>query len=185
MKHVIHSIAFILVALMSTGCFGPSEKGRDFSVRETRSLVQGESTKADVRQLLGEPTETKQEGEIELWIYKYSMAHMTGAVVKKMKVATKVSVVSFDSEGIVQYAEIHSTSQSSTAFSSGIDMDSYDKAQVSVGSTTPQEVMEWLGPPQTETWKMPNTESYSYNDGSKVLTFNFEGGLLKSVEGPE
>ena len=52
MKHVIHSIAFILVALMSTGCFGPSEKGRDFSVRETRSLVQGESTKADVRQLL-------------------------------------------------------------------------------------------------------------------------------------
>ena len=63
------TLAFLLTALVLVGCGGTV--GRPFPVGATAQLQRGQSTRADVRQLLGDPVSVSTGTAGETWLYLY------------------------------------------------------------------------------------------------------------------
>ena len=87
-------------ALLLAGCFSV---GRSFEVAPVRRLEIGRTTRAEVRQMFGEPWRTGLEDGQPTWTYGHYRYSLFGDA------KTRDLVVRFDSGGVVQSYTFNST----------------------------------------------------------------------------
>ena len=92
MKCLIVSI--LLGSLLALGGCGTA--GKNFNESKISKIVNGTTTRAEIRRMLGEPFKTGMQNGLPVWVYEYNRYH----AIKDAK--SKNLVVVFGSNGIVQ-----------------------------------------------------------------------------------
>lgn len=98
MKKLLISLA--VMALLASGCV---TMGRDFASEPVKSIVNGKSTKEDIRTAFGQPYQTGIEDGMESWTY-YKIKYRGP---KKTK--SKELHITFDKNGVVDSHSYTST----------------------------------------------------------------------------
>ncbi len=86
----VSSARFLLVFLIALSCLSCARVGKDFPSDPVRTIRIGQTTKADIRNLFGEPWRTGIEDGQRTWTYGYYRYKLFGATV------TRDLVVRFD-----------------------------------------------------------------------------------------
>jgi outer membrane protein assembly factor BamE (lipoprotein component of BamABCDE complex) len=70
-------IGLCLVLVSLVGCYGTSQGSRQIADEDTLAKIKpGETTKEEVKQLLGEPMNVGFDDDYEIWTYWYSKTHV-------------------------------------------------------------------------------------------------------------
>ncbi len=92
MKYLIVSISLGLLLALG-GC---GTAGKDFNESKISKIVNGTTTRTEIRKMLGEPFKTGTQNGLPVWVYEYNRYH----AIKNAK--SKNLVVVFGSNGVVQ-----------------------------------------------------------------------------------
>jgi outer membrane protein assembly factor BamE (lipoprotein component of BamABCDE complex) len=78
--HAANAGTAILLAIALGAC--ATKLGRDFDTAYARQITPGQTTKADVRNMLGPPALVSRSGQEDVWIYGYYEGGGLGTTVK-------------------------------------------------------------------------------------------------------
>lgn len=108
MKHTCLA-AVLLAALVAVSGCASSAQGRKFDDEYVSQIRKGATTKAQIRQHLGEPVSVSRTSDMETWTYSYSNAYGRGYVqaatfgLVKEKSDDQMLVVVFKGDVVVEY----------------------------------------------------------------------------------
>ena len=100
MKYLIMSI--LLGSLLALGGCGTA--GKDFNESKVSKIVNGTTTRAEIRKMFGEPFKTGTQNGLPVWVYEYNLYYS----IENDK--SKNLVVVFSSDGVVQSHQFMSSS---------------------------------------------------------------------------
>ncbi len=92
MKYLIMSI--LLGSLLALGGCGTA--GKDFNESKVSKIINGTTTRAEIRKMFGEPFKTGTQNGLPVWVYEYNLYYS----LENDK--SKNLVVVFSSDGVVQ-----------------------------------------------------------------------------------
>ena len=100
MKYLIVSISLGLLLALG-GC---GTAGKDFNESKISKIVNGTTTRAEIRKMFGEPFKTGTQNGLPVWVYEYNLYYS----IENDK--SKNLVVVFSSDGVVQSHQFMSSS---------------------------------------------------------------------------
>ena len=102
-------VALTIVVLVSASGCASTAQGRKFDDSYVAQIKKGSTTKAQIREKLGEPVSTSKTSDMETWTYSYSDAYGRGYVqaatfgLVKQKSDDQMLIVVFKGDVVVEY----------------------------------------------------------------------------------